>query len=237
MKALILAAGLGTRLKPFTDEIPKAMVPVAGKPMIVHLIERLARAGIQEFVVNLHHHADVLQQFLEQVSIPGISVVFSDERDALLDTGGALKRASSFFADGKPFLVYNVDVWSDTNPFSMLEFHNRLGAMATLAVRHRETTRKLLFSHRGQLAGRIAADGSREWVGEAQDNCTPLAFSGIQIVSPEICRYFPPADRFGLVELYLRAAAAGETVVPFRHDKDTWADLGTVQRINSLSVG
>ena len=237
MKALILAAGLGTRLKPFTDEIPKAMVPVAGKPMIVHLIERLARAGIQEFVVNLHHHADVLQQFLEQVSIPGISVVFSDERDALLDTGGALKRAMPCFDDGKPFLVHNVDVWSDTNPFSMLEYHNRLGAMATLAVRNRETKRKLLFSSGGRLVGRIAADGSREWVGEAQDNCTPLAFSGIQIVSPEIFWYFPSEDRFSLPELYLRAAAAGEPVVPFMHDDDMWADLGTVQRINSLSVG
>ena len=234
MKALILAAGLGTRLKPFTDKIPKALVPVAGKPMLVHLLERLARAGIQEFVVNLHHHTDVLQQFLEQLSMPEISMAFSDERDALLDTGGALKRAMPCFDDGKPFLVHNVDVWSDTNPFSMLEYHINQRAVATLAVRNRETKRKLLFSSGGRLVGRIAADGSREWVGEAQDNCTPLAFSGIQIVSPVIFRYFPSEDRFSLPELYLRAARDGEQVVPFRHDFDKWMDLGSPEHIVAI---
>ncbi|HRZ42338.1 MAG TPA: sugar phosphate nucleotidyltransferase [Bacteroidales bacterium] len=237
MKALILAAGLGTRLMPYTEKIPKALVPVAGKPMILHLLERLACKGIHEFVVNLHHHADVLQQYLEQLTVPGISIAFSDERDALLDTGGALKRAAAHFDDGQPFLVHNVDVWSGTDPFAMLQYHQQTGAIATLAVRNRETKRKLLFDAGGKLAGRITADGKHEWVKNPSDKCTPVAFSGIQIVSPAIFRHFPSSSRFGLVEFYLRAAAAGDPVVPYLHDEDLWADLGTIEKIKSIGVG
>jgi NDP-sugar pyrophosphorylase family protein len=234
MKALILSAGLGTRLKPLTVTIPKALVPVAGKPMIVHLLERLSKYGINEFIINLHHHADMLQTYLESLHMPGISIAFSDEREALLDTGGALKRAARCFSDGKPFLVHNVDVWTDLDPGALLRFHKRQGAMATLAVRHRTSSRYFLFDAAMELAGwENAASGTRLLSRPANKELVPLAFSGVQVINPDLFGYFPESGKFSLVDLYLNAAKE-EKIIGFRHDEGVWSDLGTRDRIASI---
>ncbi len=231
MKAMILAAGLGTRLKPFTDKLPKAMVPVAGKPMILHLLEKLAGYGIREFVVNLHHYADKLQDYLTTLDLPGVTIHFSDERDALLDTGGALKRAAGFFSDGKPFLVHNVDVWTSLDLTAMLDHHLQSGASATLAVRKRKSSRFLLFDQADTLCGwENLTTGDRIILRDPPEELTSLAFSGVQIIHPDIFCFFPVVQRFSLIELYLEAGRA--TIIKgFRHDADEWIDLGTPEML------
>jgi NDP-sugar pyrophosphorylase family protein len=234
MKAMILAAGLGTRLMPLTNDLPKALVPVKGKPMILHLIERLMQQGVDHFVVNLHHHAGMLRDFLLSLDVPGITLQCSDERDALLDTGGAIKRAARFFEHEEHFLVHNVDIWTNLDINKMIRMHTANRAMGTLAVRDRPTTRYLLFNDHSSLCGwQNLKTGEEMLVHQEEKHLTPLAFSGIQIVSPGIFRYFPAHERFSLVELYL-AAAATERIVAYRHDQDDWSDLGTPERINSL---
>lgn len=234
MKAMILAAGLGTRLKPLTNDLPKALVPVQGKPMILHLIERLMQQGISSFVVNLHHHAEMLRDFLLSIDDPGITLQFSDERDALLDTGGAIKRAARYFEHEERFLVHNVDVWTNLSLSNMIKLHDANRAMATLAVRDRITSRYLLFNDRSALCGwQNRNSGEQILVDQAEKHLYPLAFSGIQIVSPEIFRYFPENDRFSLVSLYL-AAAPTARIFAYRHDHDQWSDLGNQERIDAL---
>jgi NDP-sugar pyrophosphorylase family protein len=238
MKAMILAAGLGTRLGPVTETMPKALVPVAGKPMIMNLLERLSSWGIKEFVINVHHFADELEFFLRNLNFSGITISISDERDLLLDTGGAIKRAAEYFADGKPFLVNNVDVLTATSPFKLLSFHVESCAMATLAVRDRVTSRYLLFNQDHILAGREnRSTGMKEMVGTNHDNLKSLAFSGVQIMSPGIFRYFPAGPCFSIIDLYLAAATAGEKVVAYRHDEDQWIDLGIPERIAGFNMG
>lgn len=234
MKAFILAAGIGSRLSPLTDDIPKAMVPVAGKPMILHLLERLAGLGITQFVVNLHHHADKLQSYLESLSLPCVTIEYSDERDALLDTGGALKRAAGYFGNGAPFLIHNVDVWTTLSPFTLLNMHRQSGALATLAVRNRVSSRYLLFNNNMRLSGwENRKTGEKIIVNESVDRLSPLAFSGVQIVSPELFDHFPHSDRFSLIELYLQAASSGR-IKGVIHDTDEWYDLGTPENIQRL---
>jgi NDP-sugar pyrophosphorylase family protein len=234
MKVFILAAGMGSRLSPLTDTIPKAMVPVAGKPMILHLLERLSNHGINEFVVNLHHHGDLLQHYLETLRIPGIRLYYSDERDALLDTGGALKRAATFFSDGRPFLVHNVDVWTDLAPSDLFFHHQKESAIATLAVRQRPSDRQFLFNSGMYLAGwEHLLSGKKTVVRKGNEPFLPLAFSGVQVVDPALFGYFPDAARFSLVELYLRAAEA-EKITCFKHDEGIWADLGSIEKITRV---
>lgn len=234
MKAFILAAGIGSRLSPLTDDIPKAMVPVAGKPMILHLLERLAGFGITEFVVNLHHHAGKLQAYLESLKLPGVSIMFSHERDTLLDTGGALKRAAHFFAGSSPLLIHNVDVQTSLAPGTLLTTHSQRDALATLAVRKRESSRYLLFDSEMRLCGwKNVKTGEKIIVNEPEEELSPLAFSGVQIVSPELFEHFPSANRFSLIELYLSAASTGR-ITGYIHDEDEWHDLGTPESIRMI---
>lgn len=231
MKALILAAGLGTRLQPLTHTIPKALVPVAGKPMIRHLIERLAEHGVSDFVVNLYHHAGRLNDYLLSVDIPGVTIQCSDEKETLLETGGALKRAASFFCDGKPFLVHNVDVWTNLDPNLLLKNHLQTGALVTLAVRNRMSSRYFLFDDAMQLCGwENRKKGEKILLKEGLEDITPLAFSGIQIIDPAIFSFFPPEDRFSLVSFYL-SSVPSSGIRGYIHDDEYWYDLGTPENI------
>jgi len=235
MKAMILAAGMGSRLMPFTTHLPKALVPVNGRPMIAHLIDRLAAFGIHEFVVNLHHHGEALSAYLETNFSETFHFVFSDEEELLLDTGGALKRAAWAFDHDEPFLIHNVDVWTSLDPLRMLAQHHQSGALATLAVRHRESSRALLFDEALQLAGwRDLRSGDERWAALRRTEIIPLAFSGVQIVSPGLFSFFPAEEVFSLTTLYLRSAAAGQRIIGFIHDEDQWHDLGTPERILAL---
>jgi len=207
MKAMIFAAGLGTRLKPLTDTMPKALVPVAGKPLLWHAIQKLKGAGVDEIIINVHHFADQIRQYIEENSRFDIRIEFSDESQALLDTGGGIKRASWFFDDGKPFLIHNVDILSDVDLLQFYRFHADSHSLATLLVSERKTSRYLLFDRENRLTG---------WLNEAtgeikspfpelqRDACKKLAFAGIHILHPSILKYmeeFP--ERFSIIDFYL----------------------------------
>jgi NDP-sugar pyrophosphorylase family protein len=180
MKAMVLAAGLGTRLRPLTDDKPKALVEVAGRTLLEITLERLRGAGVREVIVNAHHFADQLVEYLRAHENFGMRVEVSRE-DVLLDTGGGLKQAAWFFrGEDEPFLVHNVDVVSGIDLGRMVEAHRERGALATLAVKNRETSRLLLFDGDGWLCGRRR--GAVEELTRGTDVATSQAFCGIHVI-------------------------------------------------------
>ena len=207
MKAMIFAAGLGTRLKPLTDHMPKALVPVAGKPMLEHVIRKLIAAGCDEIVINVHHFADQIIDFIKANNNFGITIHISDETDMLLDTGGGIKKASSFF--NEPFLIHNVDILSNVDLKSLYEYHLTSGNDATLLVSPRKTVRYLLFDEGNQLCGWVNKDTLQTkpegfvYQPEVQKE---YAFSGIHIVSPSLFNYMGEnwTGKFPIMDFYLQ---------------------------------
>ena len=207
MKAMIFAAGLGTRLKPLTDHMPKALVPVAGKPMLEHVIQKLIAAGCDEIVINVHHFADQIIDFVKTNNNFGITIHISDETDMLLDTGGGIKKASSFF--NEPFLIHNVDILSNVDLKSLYEYHLTSGNDATLLVSPRKTVRYLLFDEGNQLCGWVNKDTLQTkpegfvYQPEVQKE---YAFSGIHIVSPSLFNYMGEnwIGKFPIMDFYLQ---------------------------------
>ena len=227
MKALIFAAGLGTRLKEHTADKPKALVLLAGKPLLQHAIEKLMMHQITDITVNVFHFADQIIAFLENNPFPGLKIHISDERDELLDTGGGLRNAATFLTGHEPILIYNVDVISNLN-LNLLENHHRQsGALVTLVVRQRETARYLMFDKQLQLSGwKNFSNGETKICREENfPKATPYAFSGIQIVQPEIFSLISETGKFPIMDLYLRLAKK-EKVAGFIDTSTTWMDLG-----------
>ena len=226
MKAMIFAAGLGTRLQPLTDHKPKALVEVAGIPLLEHLIHRLKESGVNEISVNVHHFAGQSREFLLLKNNFGIRIEISDEQDQLLDTGGGLKKASWFFDDGKPFLLHNVDVMSSISFDRMISFHIDSRALATLAVSRRRSSRYFLFDEQMQLCGwEHTGKNELRMVREPVGNAERFAFSGIHVISPEIFDFIRETGPFSIVDTYLHLT--GENLVRgFEHDPSGWADLG-----------
>ena len=234
MKAMILAAGLGTRLRPLTDDRPKALVEVAGRTMLEITLSRLRAFGVHEVIVNTHHFADMISEYLKANNNFGMHVELSRE-DILLDTGGGLKKAAHFFLDSgslqEPFILHNVDVISTIDLDRMVRFHSEHDALATLAVQDRSTSRYLLFDERGQLCGRRAGrDGKPELVRSAHE-LQAQAFSGIHIISPRLLANMEEEDVFSIITTYLRLTAQGERIVAFRADEYYWRDLGRPENI------
>jgi NDP-sugar pyrophosphorylase family protein len=207
MKAMIFAAGLGTRLKPLTDHMPKALVPVAGKPMLEHVIQKLIAFGCDEIVINVHHFADQIINFLKEKNNFGIKIHISDETDMLLDTGGGIKKAASFFHE--PFLIHNVDILSNVDLKSLYEYHLTSGNDVTLLVSPRKTVRYLLFDERNRLCGWVNKDTLQTkpegfiYQPEVQKE---YAFSGIHIVSPTLFNYMGEnwTGKFPIMDFYLQ---------------------------------
>jgi len=227
-KAMILAAGLGTRLRPLTDDRPKALVEWQGVPLIDHVILKLKRAGFHEIIINVHHYAEMIMEHVERRDGFGIRIEFSHEKEELLDTGGAIAHASWFFGH-KPFLVYNVDILSDIDLDKLWKAHDQSGALATLAVKERVTSRSLLMNPQGYLKGwRDNRTGETIMVDEDTKGLVPIAFSAIHIMEPEILDLFPPATRFPIMPFYLELAGS-MPVYLHRHDGDDWTDMGKLE--------
>ena len=210
MKAMIFAAGLGTRLKPLTDTMPKALVPIAGKTLLEHVILKLKHAGFDQIIVNVHHFPDQIIKFLEDNNHFGIRIEVSDERDLLLDTGGGIKKASWFFDDGEPFLVHNVDILSNVDLGALYHQHLRTNSLATLVVSKRDTFRYLLFNDDLKLKGWINEQtGQTKPAGFVKPELfTKLAFSGIQVLSTSVfglMENFEPT--FSVMDFYLSNAS------------------------------
>jgi NDP-sugar pyrophosphorylase family protein len=234
---MVLAAGLGTRLRPLTDDRPKALVEVGGRTMLEITLERLRAIGVRDVIVNVHHYADSVIEYLRAHANFGMNLEISRE-EQLLDTGGGLKKAAWFFLqDGsdEPFLLHNVDVISTIDFGAMASFHRESGALATLAVQNRETSRYLLFDQEGRLCGRRAGHaGAAEFVRACEDPAA-LAFSGIHVISPRLLTMMDEGDVFSIIATYLRLAAGGEKIAGFRADGYRWRDLGKPDNVREAS--
>jgi len=223
---MIFAAGLGTRLKPYTETMPKALVPVAGIPMLEILIKHLLKNGISNIIVNVHHFADQVVNFLKLNNNFGTNITISHEEELLLDTGGGLKKVSWYFNDQQPFLVQNVDVISDLNYQDMLDSHNNSQSIATIAVSKRETSRYFLFDGTMQLCGwENTKTGEVKMARRGTGNLKRLAFSGIHIIDPVIFGYMHQNGKFSIVDTYLELAAT-KKITGFEHNPENWIDLG-----------
>jgi NDP-sugar pyrophosphorylase family protein len=228
MKAMVLAAGLGTRLRPLTNDRPKALVEVCGKALLEITLARLREFGINEVIVNAHHFADLLVDYLKAHENFGMHIEVSRE-DALLDTGGGLKKAACFFeSSDEPFLLHNVDVLSTIDLGKITATHRRSGALATLAVQERKSSRYLLFDEQLRLCGRRIG---QDEVVRAAPKIEALAFCGIHVLSPRFFALMKEDGVFSIIDVYLRLAGAGEKIVGFRADEYYWRDLGKPENI------
>ena len=235
MKAMVLAAGLGTRLRPLTNDRPKALVEVGGRTLLEITLSRLREFGIREVIVNVHHFGDMVVEYLKKNDNFGMRIEVSREEE-LLDTGGGLKKAAWFFLEDsaesdEPFILHNVDVISTIDLGRMAQFHTEHQALATLAVQERETSRYLLFDEHMQLCGRRAGrDGVPELVRSCQQ-AEALGFSGVHVISPRLLSMMTEDGAFSIVPTYLRLAAQGENILGFRADEYYWRDLGRPENV------
>jgi NDP-sugar pyrophosphorylase family protein len=238
MKAMVLAAGLGTRLRPLTNDRPKALVELNRCTLLEITLSRLRQCGVRSVIVNAHHFSELLVQYLAANNNFGMTIEVSRE-DVLLDTGGGLKKAAHFFlgeasSEDEPFVLHNVDVISTIDLARMLTFHREYGALATLAVQERKTSRYLLFDETGRLCGRHAQDGKIEQV-RASQNPQPLAFCGIHIISPRFLKLMTEGGVFSILAPYLRLAGTGEKILAFRADEYYWRDLGKTKDLMQVA--
>lgn len=231
---MVLAAGLATRLRPLTDTRPKALVEIGGRTLLEITLERLRASGVTEVIVNAHHLADRIVDYLARKRNFGMRVEVSRE-EILLDTGGGLKKAAWFFLeDGRdrdrPFVLHNVDVRSNIDLKAMLRFHRERQALVSLAVQRRETVRHLLFDEQGQLRGRrLEHEEHTETTGSG---CLQaLAFCGIHVISPRLLEMMSEEGVFSIIETYLRLALRDEPILAFRADQFYWRDLGTTDSL------
>ena len=226
---MILAAGLGTRFRPWTDARPKALAVINGKSLLERNIRYLQQAGIYEVVVNVHHFA---AQIVDTVKINkgwGSEIIISDETDAVLETGGGLKKAEEHLSDGV-FVLMNVDVLTGLDLREMIHKHEKLLPLATLATSKRDTSRYFLFDHQDNLSGwRNIATGEEKIVRSAE-HLVPRAFSGIHVIDPHIFSLMPHQGKFSMVDVYLSLAAA-ETIKSFDHSATAFIDVGKPEAV------
>ena len=230
MRAMIFAAGLGTRLRPLTSDRPKALVEIGGRTLLEITLRRLQEVGVDEVIVNAHHFADQIADFLDSHDF-GIPIQISRE-DILLDTGGGLKKAADFFLrpPASPFLVHNVDVLSNIDLGRMVQSHAGSGALAVLAVQDRRSSRHLLFDQQLRLCGRRIGAEAPELV-RPVEQLHELAFCGVHVISPAIFSRMSEEGVFSIITTYLRLAAENQNILAFRADSSYWRDLGTMEHL------
>jgi len=230
MKAMIFAAGLGTRLYPLTSDRPKALVEVAGKTLLQRAIERVRDAGYNDLVINIHHFGDQIISYLEANDNFGTAITISDEREGLLDTGGGILKAAEWLDGNEPFLVYNVDVLSNIDLSLFRSYHLERGGVATLVVRDRTTARYLAFDESMQLTGWKNIQTGKEILSRSNSICNLLAFSGIQMIEPKIFKLMTETGSFPIIQLYLRLAA-NHPIFGYKDQSSLWMDLGKPEQI------
>ena len=229
MKAMIFAAGLGTRLKPFTDNHPKALAIVNGKPLLQRNIEYLKSFGIDEIVINVHHFADQIIEFLEENNYFGIEIIISDETDQVLETGGGLVKAKDNFTED--FLVMNVDILTDLNLAEFIKAHQENKAIVSLAVSDRDSSRKLFFNEQNELKGwrNLKTEEEIKAV-DSLDNCKDLAFSGIHVISPTLFDKIKEKGKFSIMKVYMDLMQT-ESIIGFDHSGGILIDVGRPESV------
>jgi NDP-sugar pyrophosphorylase family protein len=236
MKAMILAAGKGTRMKTLTKTKPKALVELFGKTLLEIQIEKLKKAGFSDLIINVHHFADQIVQFVNSRNNFGINIQFSDERAQLLDTGGGIKNAQWFLKGTDPILIHNVDIVTDINLDNLIEAHKKSQAFVSLPVRKRESQRHLLYDTNNQLKGwencktneKVFVDGT------PSDELAVFAFSGIHFIQPEIFDFFPDDRHFSIINFYLELAKT-KRILAFDHSPTGWYDIGKYNEFEKQS--
>lgn len=221
---MLFAAGLGTRLKPFTDHHPKALAPVNGKSLLQHNIEYLRQFGIRELVVNVHHFADQIEAEIQQNNGFGSIVHISDERDAVLETGGGLLHAAHFFQD-ENVLVMNVDMLTNFNLQKLIDKHLESHALATLAVTKRDSSRQLLFDKDMQMCAWKNKNTGEEKIARKASETSEFAFSGIQIIHSNLFQLVQQKGKFSIIDVYLQLAEQ-HSIKGFDHSGDLILDVG-----------
>jgi NDP-sugar pyrophosphorylase family protein len=233
VKAMVFAAGVGSRLRPLTDRTPKALIEVGGRPLLELVLDRLMRFGVDSVVVNVHHEPDRIEAYLRMGRIK-LPIVLSREPE-LLDTGGGLKKAAPLLAGEESFFVHNVDVVSAIDLGLLYAQHTESGALATLAVQPRPSGRAFLFERGGRLAGwEEAPGGRREWAGSPAHDVQRLGFCGIHAVSPALLGRLCESGKFSIVSAYLRLAREGADIRAFRADSAFWTDVGSPEKLEAV---
>jgi NDP-sugar pyrophosphorylase family protein len=225
MKAMLFAAGLGTRLKPFTDHNPKALVEVNNKTLLEHNIRYLQRFGIYDVIINVHHFAGKIEDVLNDNDCFGSEITISDERAEVLETGGGLIKAAPFFAGEASFVVMNVDLLTNLDLGKMIASCNHDDSVATLAVMNRESSRHFLFDDQMHLCGWRNNKTGEERISRNIASLHPFAFSGIQVLTPKVISECPFSGKFSLVDLYLHLAKTN-TIKGYDHSGNLFIDVG-----------
>jgi NDP-sugar pyrophosphorylase family protein len=232
MKAMILAAGMGTRMLPLTESMPKALIEVQGVSLLEHTILYLKYYHVDDIIINVHHHASQITDFIRQKDSFGIHIAFSDESDQLLDTGGGLYKARGFFDLEEPFILSSCDVITDLNIDEMMQSHKKRHSLVTLAVKHRPSSRDFIFDRNYQLSGWYNnRTGESRLIREVNDP-VKVAFSTLHIINPALFGFIIERGCFSIIDLYLRLALS-HPISGFEHDHSAWFECG---RIDSLPI-
>lgn len=241
MKAMVFAAGLGTRLRPLTDSMPKALAPVAGRPALQHVLEHIKSAGIKDVVVNVHHFPEQICRFLDEHDNFGLNVCISDESDKLLDTGGGLLRALPLLGDDEPVLLHNADIWTDVDLSRFIGFYESKKTDAALLAWERNSSRRLLFDESGRMAGWCnILNGETRPSNMNADSFRMLAFGGIHIISPSL---FPALDEYGIkygpvfsiTPFYVDVCRRAEILLFYPKNRFNWFDIGKPESLKQAS--
>lgn len=235
MKAMILAAGLGTRLKPWTDHHPKALAEVGGRSLLERNIKYLQQFGIRDVIVNVHHFADQIIRAIETNDGWGSQVTISDETDVVLETGGGLKKAAWYFAGGSDFVLMNVDILTDLDLGAMIRVHQEGDALATLAVTTRTTSRYFLFNESMRLSGWRNVNTGEERISRPQSTLQQKAFSGIHVINASMLSLLEREGKFSMVDVYLDLA--GEfRIQGFDHSGSRFIDVGKPESVEKAAT-
>jgi len=230
MKAMIFAAGLGTRFKPWTDKHPKALAKVNGKPLLQRNIEYLQQYGIKDVVVNVHHFADQIIEAIIKSQGWGSRITISDERDELLETGGGLVKAQEFFAPDRPFITMNVDILTDLNLNKLIQFHRQNRPLISFAVTNRKTSRYFLFDEGDRLCGWKNIKTGEEKISIRKPRLIPKAYSCVVIFEPRVFSLIRQKGKFSFIETYLDLAAE-HSILGYDHSSDILVDVGKPESI------
>jgi MurNAc alpha-1-phosphate uridylyltransferase len=229
MKAMIFAAGLGTRFKPWTDKHPKALALVNGKSLLQRNVEYLQQFGITNLIVNVYHLADQITEAIKKNNGWKSIITISDETNQVLETGGGLKKANWFFDDGA-FVVINADILTDLNLQTMIDFHHQQKPLATLAVTNRNTSRYFLFDEDNNLCGWRNVKTNEQKISIEKSELIQKAFSGIHIIEPKIFSLIKQSRKFSIVETYLELAKT-EIIKGFDHSNSKLVDVGKPESV------
>ena len=230
MKAMIFAAGLGTRFKPWTDKHPKALALINGKSLLQRNIEYLQLYGITDVVVNIHHFADQVIAAIEKNKGWGSNVLISDESDELLETGGGLFKAKNLLQNGKPFITLNADFLTDLNIDDLITFHKTKNALISFGITNRKTSRYFLFNEDNRLCGWRNVNSGEERIVVSKNNLKEMAYSCVVVFQPEIFDLMPQRGKFSLVDTYL-SLAADHRIYGYEHSGDKLVDVGKPESV------